>query len=162
AADPVVGPLAVTHFYPERVDDRWWQGALTVQGKIGNFDLTYAYAHLKRNQEEQTDYNDYSFWYDTLLSYGNYFVDNNGAKVNPSEYITDRDHYSNTSHELRIVSPADDRLRLTAGVSVTGWPNTIWLTRQMRYDYDKALFGELSYDIIPDTLTATVGGRYYR
>jgi len=184
ASDPAVGDLAVTHFYPERVDDRWWQGALTVQGKIGNFDLTYNYSHLKRNQEEQTDYNDYSFWYDTLLSYGAYIHDNSGALINPSEYISDRDHYSNTSHELRIVSPSDDRLRLVAGVfwqkqkhdimqdyqignlatdlSVAGWPNTIWLTRQMRYDYDKAVFGELSYDIIPDTLTATVGGRYFR
>src|SRR5574337_1260480 len=97
--------LDVTHFYPERVNDRWWQGALTVQGKIGNFDLTYAYAHLKRNQEEQTDYNDYSFWYDQLpYTYGNYIYDNSGALINPSEFISDRDHYSDSSHELRIVS----------------------------------------------------------
>ena len=184
ASDPAIGDLAVTHFYPERVDDRWWQGALTVQGKIGNFDLTYNYSHLRRNQEEQTDYNDYSFWYDTLLSYGAYIHDNSGNLINPSEFINDRDHYANDSHELRIVSPSEDRLRLVAGVfwqkqkhdimqdyqinnlatdlSVAGWPNTIWLTRQMRYDYDKAVFGELSYDIIPDTLTATVGGRYFR
>jgi outer membrane receptor protein involved in Fe transport len=184
ASDPVVGDLAVTHFYPERVNDRWWQGALTVQGKIGNFDVTYAYAHLKRNQEEATDYNDYSFWYDTLLSYGAYITDNSGALINPSEFIRDRDHYTINSHELRIVSPSEDRLRLVAGafwqkqkhdimqdyqinnlatdLSVAGWPDTIWLTRQMRYDYDKAVFGELSYDLIPETLTATVGGRYFR
>jgi outer membrane receptor protein involved in Fe transport len=184
ASDPAVGDLAVTHFYPERVNDRWWQGALTVQGKIGNFDLTYAYAHLKRNQEEQTDYNDYSFWYDTLLSYGAYINDNSGALINPSEFISDRDQYTNSSHELRIASPSDDRLRIVGGVfwqkqkhdilqdyqinnlasdlSVTGWPNTIWLTRQMRYDRDKSVFGELSFDFIPDVLTATVGERYFR
>ena len=184
ASDPAVGDLAVTHFYPERVDDRWWQGALTVQGKIGNFDLTYAYAHLKRNQEEATDYNDYSFWYDTLLSYGAYINDNSGNLINPSEFINDRDHYTNSSHELRIASPNDDRLRLVAGafwqkqkhdimqdyqinnlatsLSVAGWPNTIWLTRQMRYDRDKSVFGELSYDLIPDVLTGTVGERYFR
>ncbi|MEO8997885.1 MAG: TonB-dependent receptor plug domain-containing protein, partial [Rhodanobacter sp.] len=115
ASDPSVGDLAVTHFYPERVDDRWWQGALTVQGKIGNFDLTYAYAHLKRNQEESTDYNDYAFWYDTLHGSGAYFTDNSGALINPSQHITDRDHYTNSSHELRIASPSDDRLRLVAG-----------------------------------------------
>lgn len=183
ASDPSVGDLAVTHFYPERVDDRWWQGALTVQGKIGNFDLTYAYAHLKRNQEESTDYNDYSFWYDTLHSSGAYIQDNSGALINPSQFITDRDHYTNSSHELRIASPSDDRLRLVAGafwqkqkhdimqdyqinnlassLSVAGWPNTIWLTRQMRYDHDKSVFGELSYDIIPDVLTGTVGERYF-
>jgi len=184
ASDPAVGDLAVTHFYPERVNDRWWQGALTVQGKIGNFDLTYAYAHLKRNQEEATDYNDYSFWYDTLLSYGAYINDNSGKLINPSEFISDRDRYTNSSHELRIASPSDDRLRLVAGafwqkqkhdilqdyqinnlatsLSVAGWPNTIWLTRQMRYDRDKSVFGELSYDIIPDVLTGTVGERYFR
>jgi len=184
ASDPSVGHLAVTHFYPERVNDRWWQGALTVQGKIGNFDLTYAYAHLKRNQEEATDYNDYSFWYDTLLSYGAYINDNSGNLINPSEFITDRDHYTNSSHELRIVSPKEDRLRVVAGafwqkqkhdimqnyqinnlatsLSVTGWPNTIWLTRQVRYDQDEALFGELSFDFIPEVLTATVGERYFR
>jgi len=184
ASDPAIGSLAVTHFYPERVDDRWWQGALTVLGKIGNFDLTYSYAHLKRNQEEQTDYNDYSFWYDTLLQYGAYIHDNSGALINPSEYITDRDAYTNNSHELRIASPSDDRLRLVAGafwqkqkhdimqdyqingladsLSVPGWPNTIWLTKQMRYDHDESLFGELSFDFIPDVLTATVGDRYFR
>jgi len=184
ASDPVVGDLAVTHFYPERVNDRWWQGALTVQGKIGNFDLTYAYAHLKRNQEEQTDYTDYGFWYDSLYGSGASFYDNNGALVNPSQHISDRDRYTNNSHELRLVSPADDRLRLVTGLfwqkqkhdilqdyqvdgladalSVTGWKDTIWLTRQMRYDRDEAVFGELSWDFIPDVLTGTVGERYYR
>ena len=184
ASDPVVGDLAVTHFYPERVNDRWWQGALTVQGKIGNFDLTYAYAHLQRNQEEQTDYSDYGFWYDALYGSGASFYDNSGALVNPSQHISDRDRYTNNSHELRLVSPADERLRLVAGLfwqkqkhdilqdyqvdgladalSVTGWKDTIWLTRQMRYDRDKAIFGELSWDFIPEVLTGTVGERYYR
>lgn len=184
ASDPAIGDLAVTHFYPERVDDRWWQAALTVQGKIGNFDLTYTYAHLRRDQEEQTDYSDYSFWYDTLAAYGASLYDDSGALINPSQHINDRDHYFNNSQELRIVSPSDERLRLVAGafeqnqkhdimqdylidglatsLAVTGWPNTIWLTREMRYDSSKALFGELSYDLIPDVLTATVGARYYR
>ncbi len=184
ASDPVIGDLAVTHFYPERVNDRWWQGALTVQGKIGNFDLTYAYAHLKRNQEEQTDYSDYGFWYDALYGSGASFYDNSGDLVNPSQHISDRDRYTNNSHELRLVSPADERLRLVTGLfwqkqkhditqqyqvdgladalAVPGWFQTIWLTRQMRYDRDKAVFGELSFDFIPEVLTATVGERYYR
>jgi len=185
ATDPVVGDLAVTHFYPERTTDRWWQAALTVQGKIGNFDLTYAYAHLKRHQEEHNDYSDYSFWYDQLpYSYGTYIYDNSGALINPSQYIIGKDEYSMNSHELRLASPKEDRLRVVGGLfweksvhdieqrymingfsdslTVPGWPNTIWLTEQVRTDKDEALFGELSYDIIPDTLTATVGGRYFR
>ncbi|MFA6231103.1 MAG: TonB-dependent receptor [Rhodanobacter sp.] len=185
ATDPVIGDLAVTHFYPEKATDRWWQAALTVTGKIGNFDVTYAYAHLNRNQVEHNDYSDYSFWYDQLpYSYGSYIYDNSGALINPSQYIIGKDHYNVNSHELRFASPSDERLRAVGGLfweksvhdieqrymingladslSVPGWPNTIWLTEQVRTDQDEAVFGEVSYDLIPDTLTATVGGRYFR
>ena len=183
-SDPQVGSLALTHFYPEHTNDRWIQAALTVQGKIGNFDLTYAYSHLKRNQEEDSDYSDYSFWYDTLAGYGAYIYDNSGHLINPSQYIQGKDRYTMNSHELRIASPKEDRLRVVGGLfwekqlhdieqrymingladklSVTGWPNTLWLTEQRRIDMDKAVFGELSYDFIPETLTGTIGGRYFR
>lgn len=184
ANDPVVGELGITHFYPERTDDHWWQAALTVEGKIGIFDVTYAGAYLKRLTDEQNDYSDYSFWYDTLAGYGAYLYDNSGNLINPSQFILGLDRYTKQSHELRIASPSDERLRLVAGLfwenqkhdiqqryivpnladslSVTGWPHTLWLTKQDRIDRDKAVFGELSYDLIPETLTATVGGRYFR
>ncbi|MBU6248242.1 MAG: TonB-dependent receptor [Xanthomonadaceae bacterium] len=184
ASDTALGDLAISHFYPERQTDRWWQAAMTVQGKIGNFDLTYAYAHLRRDQEEHNDYSDYSFWYDTLYGYGSYIYDNSGALINPSQYIIGKDHYTMDSHELRLASPKDDRLRVVGGLfweksvhdieqryminglsdalTVPGWPSTIWLTEQVRTDKDEAVFGELSYDLIPDTLTATVGGRFFR
>ena len=67
AFDPHVGDLELTHFYPENFNDRWAQAALTVQGKIGNFDLVYAYANLNRDDAYHQDYSDYSFWYDTLF-----------------------------------------------------------------------------------------------
>ena len=41
-------------------DDRWTQAALTVEGKIGNFDLVYAFAHLKRDVDTESDYTDYA------------------------------------------------------------------------------------------------------
>ncbi|MEO6065622.1 MAG: TonB-dependent receptor [Lysobacterales bacterium] len=180
--DPDVGDNDITHFYPERADDRWTQAALTVQGKIGNFDLVYAYAHLKRDVDSESDYNDYAFWYDTLLGYGAYFVDDAGNLINPSQYIQGKDGYSRDTHELRLTSPQDNRLRFVGGLfwqdqeheieqryrvdnladslSVTGWPDTIWLTQQVRTDEDRALFGELSYDIT-DQLTATAGVRFF-
>jgi outer membrane receptor protein involved in Fe transport len=181
--DPDVGDLEITHFYPEHSDDRWVQSALTVQGKVGNFDLTYAFAHLSRDVDTESDYNDYAFWYDTLLGYGSYFVNDDGDLINPSQYIQGKDGYSKRSHELRLASPADDRWRVVGGLfwqqqdheitqrylvddladslSVTGWPDTIWLTRQTRRDHDEAIFGELSYDIT-EKLTATGGFRYFR
>jgi iron complex outermembrane recepter protein len=190
--DPSIGDLQVTHFYPERSDDRWTQAALTVEGKIGNFDLVYAYSHLDRRVDSDADYSDYGFWYDTLAGYGTYmcsdfdpgsFTCAPGTLINPSQHIHARDGYTKTSHELRLTSPKEDRLRVVAGLfwqrqghdifqryfvdglssvqEVPGWPDTIWLTAQQRQDQDEAVFGEVSFDINP-ALTATVGGRYFR
>ncbi|HEY2346768.1 MAG TPA: TonB-dependent receptor [Xanthomonadaceae bacterium] len=167
AFDPNVGDLKLTHFYPEDSTDNWTQSALTVQGKIGSFDVTYAFAHLNRNERADSDYSDYSFWYDTVAGYGAYWYDNNGNPINPSQYIQSVDNFRKTSHELRIATPADWRLSFVGGffwerqshdiqqdyringladsLSVTGWPDTIWLTKQLRVDRDEALFGELSY-----------------
>ena len=190
--DPSVGDLAVTHFYPEHSDDRWTQASLTVEGKIGNFDLVYAYSHLGRKVDSHADYSDYGYWYDALAGYGAYMCSNfdpntftcaPGTYINPSQHIDAKDGYTKTSHELRITSPKEDRLRLVAGLfwqrqghdifqrylvdgmsdnqEVPGWADTIWLTAQQRQDRDEAVFGELSYDINP-ALTATVGGRFFR
>ncbi|HKP65400.1 MAG TPA: TonB-dependent receptor, partial [Casimicrobiaceae bacterium] len=97
AFDPKVGDLEVTHFYPEDFNDRWAQAALTVQGKIGNFDLTYAYANLNRDDSYHQDYSDYSFWYDTLFGYGSYIHDNAGNLINPAQHITGKDGYRKIS-----------------------------------------------------------------
>jgi iron complex outermembrane receptor protein len=71
--------------------------------------------------------------------------------VSPAQYIQATDGYKRTSHELRIASPQENRLRMVAGLfwqqqshdifqrykvdgtwttrsSVSGWPDTIWLT----------------------------------
>ncbi len=182
AFDPKIGDLKVSHGYPEYQEDRWVQSALTVQGKIGNFDLVYAYSHLNRSDWTDLDYSDYSFWYDTLSGYGKYITDNNGNYINPGQHIRGNDRYAKSSHELRINSPKDERFRFVAGffdeqqshrisqnyqidglataTSVTGWPGTLWLTKQHRQDNDYAVFGELSYDIT-DQLTGTVGARFF-
>ncbi len=184
AYDPAVGDLELTHFYPETSQDNWNQAALTVEGKVGNFDVTYSFAHLNRSDLIESDYSDYSFWYDTLYAYGGSIYNDNGDIINPSQYIQAKDRYRKTSHELRIATPQDNRLRFVGGLfwqdqdhdiqqrykvnglsselSTPGWPDTLWLTKQTREDRDKALFGELSYDIIPDTLTASFGGRYFK
>ncbi len=180
AYDPAVGDLKITHFLPERNDDVWYQAALAIEGKIGNFDVTYAGAFLDRKLDQASDYSDYSFFYDSL--YGSYVYDHNGAVIDPSQAILGKHRYKKQSHELRIASPATDRLRFIGGLfyerqsdfieqryvinnlspalSITGWPNTIWLTEQMRVDRDYAAFAEASFNIT-DKLTLTGGIRGY-
>lgn len=177
------GEMAVKHFYPEFSDDRWYQAAMTVEGKVGNFDLTYVFSRLKRDVDSASDYSDYGYWYDALAGYGAYFYDDNGDLINPAQHIDAKDGYKRTSHELRIASPQDNRVRMVAGLfwqqqghdieqryrvdglasdlSVSGWPETIWLTQQDRRDRDQAVFGQVSFDAT-DKLELTAGGRWFR
>ena len=54
----------ITRFNPETTYDRWWQAALTVEGRFSNFNVVYAGAYLDRNDETKSDYVDYSYFYD--------------------------------------------------------------------------------------------------
>jgi iron complex outermembrane receptor protein len=182
AYDPSVGDLKVTRFFPEGSHDSWVQTSLTVQGKIGNWDMTYAGAYLDRNDQTRSDYSDYAYWYDVCCGYGTYFYNDNGDLISPAQHIKGKDGYKMWSNELRFESPRDQRLRFTGGLFaesaehrieqrymvddltsyywVTGWPDTIWLTEQTRQDNSYAVFGELYYDIT-DKLTATLGYRQF-
>jgi len=183
AYDPSIGDLKVSHFFKEATRDSWVQASLTVQGKVGNWDMVYAGAYLDRNAQERNDYSDYAYWYDVCCGYGSYFYDESGQLVNPAQYIKAKDGFKMWSNELRFSSPRDNRLRFTGGLFaqsfehrieqrylvddlttyywVTGWPDTLWLTEQTRSDDSYAAFGELYYDIT-DKLTATAGIRLFR
>jgi iron complex outermembrane receptor protein len=181
--DPKVGDLQVQHFGPDSSHDRWYQAALTVTGKISKYDVTYSGGYFNRAVDSVSDYMDYSYAYDQVGGYGAYWVDNSGTPLaNPRQFIIGKDRFWKDNHELRISSPATDRFRFVAGLfmqnqrhwiiqdyqiagfgsnfSVPRWPQTIWLTDQMRVDKDKAAFGEASYDIT-DKLTITGGIRFY-
>jgi iron complex outermembrane recepter protein len=187
--DAHLGDLRVQHFFPESNHDRFAQAALTIEGKISNWDLTYAAAYLERKRNSSSDYTDYAEAYDSLYSsYGGlagyfYFLDNAGNTINPVQHVIGSDHFRKMSHEFRIASPAESRLRLVAGlfyqrqtnrihqdyavtglgaaVSVNGLPGTLWLTQQDRTDKDYAAFGELTFDIT-DALSLTGGLRAYK
>ncbi len=183
AYDPNVGTLAVTHFEPEYTHDNWVDAALSVQGKIANVDVTYSGAYLKRNDHTSSDYTDYSFFYDKLYGSGNYYRDNAGQLINPSQTTLGDDRYTKSSHELRVSTPKDRPVRFVGGVflqrqehgieqryvidnlaqssSVTGWPDTWWLTEQLRTDRDSAVFGEVSWDASA-RLTLTAGLREFK
>lgn len=187
--DPRVGDLQVQHFTPESFKDRFAQAALTIEGKIGNWDLTYAGAYMKRKRNGESDYVDYAEAYDALYaSYGGlanyfYYQDGSGNNVIPTQFVVGRDKFNKLSQELRIASPGDQPLRFVGGlfyqrqfhdirqeyrvanlgaqVSVNGFPGFLWLTQQERIDEDYAAFGEITYDF-SDRLSLTGGLRAYK
>ncbi len=182
AFDPKLGDLKVERFEPDFSDDRILQAALSVEGKIGNFDLVYSSSYLDRKITSANDYTDYAYYYDTLFGYGAYFVDDSNVPVDPTQFYLGEDDFTLYSNELRISSPADEPLRFVAGlfqnhqehnihqqyiirnigtaIEVSGHPDTIWLTEQKRTDRDYAVFGEVTYDFTPE-LSATAGVRLY-
>ena len=182
AYDPKVGDLKLTHFYPESSDDKWVQTAMTIEGQIANLDVTYAGSFLKRTVDTRQDYSDYSYFYDQV-GYGFYWTNDTGGLANPSQYIQGKDRYKKTSHEIRIATPDDKRLKFVGGlfmqrqehnitqrykidgigfdIEVPKYSDTIWLTAQQRIDRDYAGFGEVTFDITPK-LTVMGGVRFFK
>ena len=64
--------------------DRFWQAALTIEGKIANFfDVTYAGAYMDRPRSSTSDYTDYTDayneYYTITISYGIYGYGSSGG-----------------------------------------------------------------------------------
>jgi len=171
---PGLGDLNIAQYSHWVHSDRWSQVALTIQGKIANLDLVYAAAYLKRNVNDASDYSDYTYDYDVFFEgvpdyFGNLFRDNAGDLISPEETDLSQDHYSKSMQELRVTSPDSWPLRFVAGVflqrqsddtrneirvagladiySITGEPGVQYLNAMTRTDRDRAVFGELTYDL---------------
>ena len=53
--DPRKGDLKVTDFLPSTNKDRWYQAALTIQGQISDWDVTYAGGYFERKVDNLAD-----------------------------------------------------------------------------------------------------------
>ncbi len=115
--DPRKGDLVVTDFQETRNKDRWYQAALTIEGKLGNWDVVYSGGYFERKVNNRSDYSYYTVAYDTYGSdYTNFPTATPGQFLDPSQFVRLGDKYTKHTHELRVVSPREDRFRLTAGM----------------------------------------------
>lgn len=117
--DPNAGDLQVHDFSYDYNRDDWYLASLTVQGKISDWDITYSGSYFDRRTDSVADYSYYTVAYDQMgasLPGYTYFKDALGNDINPTQFVHLHDHNSKTSHELRIVSPAGNRWKLTAGL----------------------------------------------
>jgi outer membrane receptor protein involved in Fe transport len=188
--DPRKGDLAVTDFLPSRNKDRWWQAALTIQGKLSDWDITYSGGYFERKTDNLSDYSYYSVAYDSYGSYATYFPKAAGGFLDPTQRSVLGDKYTKLTQELRVSSPSDKSLRLTAGLFLqhqtdkvradyevkgigaeinsgqTWFPgvhpgsDSVFRTRIFRKDRDYAMFAQAEYDLAP-SLTLIAGIRGY-
>jgi iron complex outermembrane recepter protein len=124
--DPAVGDLKIVHFGPENTQDSFTQTALTVEGKVSDFDITYAGAWFVRNQHSIADYADYSYFYDKYYGSGSYWVDNAGNQIEPQEFVIEKSHFTKWSNELRVSTPQHLPVKGTFGIFAQRQVHEIW------------------------------------
>ena len=164
---PIPSELSVTRFAQDWSRDSWVDAAMTVQGKVGNFDITYAGSFLKRDTHGASDYADYEFFYQ---QYTKYWPADTGFVNFPASW------YEQFSNELRVATPKDYPVRFVGGLyqmrqlqniynniatpgntrpqyevgypdPPSGYGGTEYLLNEQRVNRDSAVFGEVTWDI---------------
>lgn len=184
--DPAVGDLQVQDYTPDFGSDKWYQAALTIEGKLGSWEITYVGGYFERDTDIVQDYSAYTVAYDSIDPAYASFIKSDGRNLDPTQTYRGRDHYSKQSHELRLSSPSADPFRITAGLfferqtdriaadyivpglaavpgglSVPKCGDDIFCTRVNRIDRDYAGFVDVSYDILQN-VTLNGGIRVFK
>ena len=201
-------PLSVALFNPSYDKDRFENTALTVTGKIGDMKAVYSGGYLVRNVDQVQDYTNYARgvfgYYYQCAGYSKKSAAA-GQCYSPSTTWQETEKNTHQSHELRLSTPDDWRVRAIGGVyweeykiyddsdwlyktvptcsptdntncfnNIDPWPgvpannpnirndNVAFFNDVTRTILQQAAFGSVDVDIIPKTLTATLGTRYYR
>ena len=109
--------LSVQLYNPSYDKDRFENTAITVNGKVGPLSLVYSGAYLVRNVEQVQDYTAYA-----RGTYTDYYqcVPPSGSTAaqcySPSATWHDQERDVHQSHELRLTTPDDWRLRAVGGI----------------------------------------------
>jgi iron complex outermembrane receptor protein len=140
--DPAVGDLQLVHFGPESSHDTWTQTALTIEGKVSNFDIVYAGGYVKRNQHSIADYSDYSEFYDKMDGSGAFYVGNDGNPIMPQQFVIGAGDFEMWNQELRVTTPLDKPVHATFGVFLERQMHNIWQNYTMPgYGYSSVYGG---------------------
>jgi iron complex outermembrane recepter protein len=203
--EPGVGDLKVTQFNENSLRDKFDLTTWTVNGRLGFLDLIYTGSYLNHNALQKADYAGYSniglyvpyYECDAGVYYTSQAATRGNTCYTPNKSYQVRNRTKRNTHELRVTTPASERIRGTAGVFYDDSSlvdNTDWSYLQSaagfiyarrpdpvtspndptvrpvavgffndvkRKDRQFAIYGEASFDIIPDALTITAGARYY-
>jgi iron complex outermembrane receptor protein len=124
--DPAVGDLKIVHFGPETTQDDWQQMALTIEGKVSDFDIVYAGGYLNRNTHSIADYSDYSYFYDKYYGSGAFWNTQSGTPAEPQEFVITDGHYEKWSNELRVGTPQSLPVKATVGLFDQRQLHDIW------------------------------------
>jgi outer membrane receptor protein involved in Fe transport len=131
--DPAVGDLQASRFFPDSLEDEFGLTAWTLTGRLGMLDVVYTGGYLDREIEQSVDYTGYNnsggyiayytCTYSSPAYITNYGLDPDAGYVTPGGRecrdpvkgaVIHQTHERNT-HEVRINTPQDKKVRVTAG-----------------------------------------------
>lgn len=211
--DPEVGELEANRFFPDRMEDEFGLTTWTANGRLGMLETVYTGGYLDREINQSVDYtgynnsgafiNYYTCTYtnpDYVVNYGidpQYITPEGRECLTPVKGTQIDQEHERITHEFRVSTPQDRRLRATGGVFYddfeintmddflylavkdlgfapnqpipgahannpeTRTPGVAFFNDVTRTEEQLAFFGEVSYDLIPNRLEATVGLRHY-
>ncbi len=123
--EPDVGDLQVTKFNDNSLRDRVNLSTLTINGRLGALDLIYTGSYMKHRATQIADYAGYSniglylpyYECDRGVYYTAAYNGNIGNTCYaPSKTYQVRNRTNRQTHEFRITTPADKRIRGTFGL----------------------------------------------
>ena len=117
-----LNPLEETSFYPAWNKDKVSSTAWTLNGKAGDLKLVYTGSYLTRNIDQSMDYTNYArtpggFYYSCVGGGGSNFGGSGPAHCySPVMGWHDTVNSTHQSHEFRLSTPDENRLRGLVGV----------------------------------------------
>jgi iron complex outermembrane recepter protein len=114
AYDPKLGDLNVQQWNPSWNKDKFEDTAWTANGRVGALKLVYTGGYLVRNVDQVADYTDYARGH-----YADYYQCTHGANpvcYSPSSTWQNQLRNTHQSHEFRLSTPDDKRLRFIGGL----------------------------------------------
>ena len=203
---PSVGDLKVQQFGPNTLKDTISLSTLTLKGRLSFLDMIYTSSYQDHHSVQQSDYARYAniglfmpfYNCDAGVYYQGYASSASHGQTcySPANSYRVNDRNRRWTQEIRITTPAKERLRGTLGgfydvnriYDITQWNYTLsdagfiynlapnpavnvvgagvlpgagFVNTILRRDRQWAIFGEASFDIVPEKLTVTGGARYY-
>ena len=188
--DPVVGDLETVKFANETRSDEWYQTSLVIEGDLGFATLVSATSYYDREFFYTHDTQAYAayFHYAFGIYYG-YALYDFGA--DPTGYLYNIENNDSFTQEIRLSGSSErmdwtlggfyqdseqfwdfytyiDDYRNSPAFAAFSYyypgiapTDSWWNSYQGTKREDRALFGEVDYEIIDDKLTLLLGGRWY-
>lgn len=122
-SDPELDDYEVTRFVDDSMKDEFSNTAWTLEGRIGALEALYTGAFTRRDTDQVVDYSDYLFvgqylpYYicDSSVSYPGDGAAPAGTCQPPDLLVNSTTRTDVQTHEVRINTPEDRRLRATVG-----------------------------------------------